>query len=402
MSERVGIRRTAWLIAIAGIVAAFFCTPHKIAHAAPVACPSSLPGSIAFAGTNGLILCRSGRPPVIVTQRTDATALAFLHDAGQLEFRSGGALHIYDIATHKNQIVRDDAPHCPAPLPICSRSQRSPDGRWLLQAKETKLRDGMPGSTTLLARNGALRVQVHARDGDDLDLAGIAPDGETALFWIDPQHSASLMSDTVPLGMIALSAVRHNVSVQLPATAPPIVALFPVIGYPLRDWISFAPYGGAFAAIAGETREIFNTEHLVRCTVRQMECQQWNHKPGFVEVDPAWSPSAEYIAFVRGVELHRAHAPTTAAAWRDWNDTRRLVLASADPEKTPVTVNEAGSDISWPTWISANRLLFISHNRLREFDIDSRRVRDLANLADRGIGYYGYVARSDRFAWNAL
>ena len=381
-------------------MAAFFGASHEVVHAAPVACPSNLPGSVAFASPDGLILCRSGDPPVIVTQRTDATAIAFTRGANWLQFRSGGALHVYDIARCQENIVPDYAPYCPEPLPMCTRSQRTPDGRWLLHAKEGQaLPNGLPGPATLLASNGALLVQVHASDGDDLDLAGVAPGGGTALFWIDPQHSASLMSDTVPLGMIALSAVRHNITVQLPRIVPSVVALFPITGYPLRDWISFAPNGSAFAAIAGETREVFYSEHLVRCTVREAQCEQWNHKPGFVELDPAMSPSAEYVAFVRAVELHAGDGPSTIAAWQTWSNTRQLVLAATNPSKSPVTVSEAGGDVSSPTWITANRLLFISHDRLREFDLNSRRIRYLANLADRGIGYYGYVARSDRFAW---
>jgi hypothetical protein len=284
---------------------------------------------------------------------------------------------------------------------MCSRSQRTPDGRWSLQVRQgPTLPGGLPGPATLFASNGSLLVQLHASDGDDLDLAGIAPDGGTALFWIDPQHSGSLMSDTVPLGMIALSAVRQSMAVQLPTVEHSIVALFPIGGFPLRDWISFAPNGREFVAIAGETREIFDSEHLVRCTVRDAACTQWNHKPGFVELDPAWSPSAAYVAFVRAVEPHTGNEPSTPAGWRTWTDTRQLVLAAAGPGKTPLIISQAGRDVSCPTWITANRLVFISHDRLREFDLNGRSVRDLANLADRGIGYYGYVARSDRFAWS--
>ncbi len=231
-------------------------------------------------------------------------------------------------------------------------------------------------------------------------LPGLARDGATALFWNDPQHSASLMSDTVPLGMISLSAVRHDVAVWLPRTAPPVVALFPIAAYPLRDWISFAPGGRAFAAIAGETREIFNSEHLVRCTIRTAACASWNHKPGFVDLDPAWSPSGEYVAFVRAAELHAGQGPRAIAGWDAWNNTRRLVLAPARSPEGAVTVSEAGTDVSWPTWITASRLLFVSHDRLREYDLDTRQTRDVANLPDRGIGYYGYVPRSDRFAWH--
>jgi hypothetical protein len=398
----VGIDRTPQLIVVAAIALAFLCAPHTIANAAP-ACPANLPGSLAFAGRSGLILCRSGESPIVVTPRTDATAITFLHNANVLQFRSGGALHLYDIGKRRDEIVPDQAPHCLEPLPMCTRRQTTPDGRWLLQVKESHpVINAMQGPAALYASDGVLLVQVHANDGDDLDLAGIAPGGGTALFWIDPQHSASLMSDTVPLGMIALSAVRHSITVQLPPVERSIVALFPINGYPLRDWISFAPDGRAFAAIAGETREIFHSEHLVRCTVREAECKRWNHKPGSVELDPAWSPSAEYVAFVRAVEVHGTNEPGTPGAWHDWNNTRRLVVAAAYPGKTSVTVSEAGGDVSWPTWITANRLLFISHDRLHEFDLGTRRIRDLASLADRGIGYYGYVARSDRFAWSPL
>jgi hypothetical protein len=364
------------------------------------ACPSNIPGSLAFAGPNGLILCDAGKPAIVVTRRTDASAIAFSRDVKQLLFRSGGALHVYDIAQRRDSIVPDDAPYCTEPLPMCKRRYTTPDGRWRLHVNEGQaLAKDFPGPATLFASSGMLSVEVRADDGDDLDFAAIAPDGGTALFWIDPQHSASLMADTVPLGLIALSAVRHNVAVKLPAVQHPVVALFPIAGYPLRDWISFAPSGRAFTAIAGRTREIFHSERLVRCTVREVVCAEWNHKPGFVELDPAWSPNAQYVAFVRAAERTAGNGPGTIVAWQNWNNTRRLVLAPADARESAITVDEAGDDVSWPTWISADRLLFISHDRLCEFDLSRRRVRDLVNLADRGIGYYGYVARSDRFAW---
>ncbi len=168
----MGIGKAMWVLAAVAGISLFVCAGQKIAHASP-ACPSNLPGSIAFAGTNGLILCRSGRTPIVVTPRTDATAIAFSHNASRLQFRSAGAFHVYDIGARRDEIVPDPAPYCPEPLPMCTRTQRTTDGHWLLQVKAGAAQsNGLPGPATLLASNGALSVQVHASDDDDLDLAG--------------------------------------------------------------------------------------------------------------------------------------------------------------------------------------------------------------------------------------
>jgi len=277
-----------------------------------------------------------------------------------------------------------------------------------IRARVVEPRGSARGAATLIIDRHDAEARITASRDDGLYASSTFPsDATIALFWLDPDHSASAMADAVPLYGVRLprggqritlslepawpkptSAIRHQGTTVLAALAK---------GYANRDWISFAPDSSDFVVIAGKYREVWTSERLIRCSSRSLTCAPWHHADGSVELDPAWSPDGKHVAFVRALDAGDSYSGGLKG-WQAWRETRRLMIADAASGAIR-RISAAGGDVSWPRWIAAERLLFISYDTLCELNTRTGAVRRLVKIDPAGVGFYGYVAGSKRFWW---
>ncbi len=162
-------------------------------------------------------------------------------------------------------------------------------------------------------------------------LAGWWPDGTGILAWPDPDHSASIAADGLPL-----------VSVRL--AGGPAQTLATTLPY--RPWVRWSPDGRSVAVVAGAGREPWQAKSLAVCSVPGGGCTPVPQAPGTVSVDPAWSPDGSRIAFVRAPEHG---SPGAGADFGSWYPSRRLWVTGpggADAHEVP----GAASGVAAPAW----------------------------------------------------
>src|SRR5712692_3114466 len=100
-------------------------------------------------------------------------------------------------------------------------------------------------------------------------LAGWWPDGTGILAWPDPDHSASIAADGLPL-----------VSVRLAGGPGQTLATT----LPYRPWVRWSPDGRSVAVVAGAGREPWQAKSLAVCSVPGGGCTPVPQAPGTVSV----------------------------------------------------------------------------------------------------------------------
>ncbi|HEX6509107.1 MAG TPA: hypothetical protein VF221_15875 [Chloroflexota bacterium] len=226
-------------------------------------------------------------------------------------------------------------------------------------------------------------------------LAGWWPDGKELLYWLDPQFSASLAADGLPLFTLnpASGAVRS-------------------LAYTLHysDWLAPAPSGGQIAIVRGLDRSSYFGKHIDICSEGAATCAPLAASSGTVSEDPAWSPSGNKVAFVRATALPRTSGFATGAAYMRWIHSRTLWIAHPDGSELR-QVHSAGNGVYDPAWSSdGRRLLFVRDNALwlsPYLGGTPARVaqlfpgRQLPPYPSRywDISYYGKVGWTRLFSW---
>ena len=289
-----------------------------------------------------------------------------------------------------------DAGEGPAtPCPVAGEyGSYSRDGKTLAYTKLLPNKDPLKRREELLtAQGGRTQVQVPAQLGS-IDIVGWWPDGKGLLYRTDPQFSASLAADGLPLYSLRLGARPKALPVSL--------------GYP--DWMSASPSGRQVVLVSGGGRDAWHGKSLEICDLETAACHPPPSKQGTVSLDANWSPRGNQIAFVQARDL----GPVDGAGGNDafsaeplpssasWVRSRTLWVANTDGTGAR-RVAAAGTGVYDPQWSADGRhVLFVRDNWLWLIDV-------LGGPPSRVLGpfgsgwfsdYYGHQSWSEYWTWN--
>ena len=274
----------------------------------------------------------------------------------------------------------------------------SPNGKTLAAGMgETS---GQPGSNSFhwigrletLPASGGPATVVRSWSGGLLELAGWWPDGSGLLYWPDPQGSASLAADGLPLDTIGLAST----------SAPRTLAASMLVH---SSWIAFAPGGHELAIVSGGNREIWLGRKALTVCGQTASCRLVPQPSGTVSTQPSWSPDGR-LTFARG-SASGPFGPNGGAdfspAWvTRWEATQQLWSAS-DNGTGQARVAGTGAGALDPIWANNGALMFVRDNWLWLLPAGSKSAERIAGPLDdiTSNAFYGYVPYPQLIAWTA-
>lgn len=207
-------------------------------------------------------------------------------------------------------------------------------------------------------------------------LAAWWPDGRGLYLWPDPQHSASIAADGLPLE-----------AVSVPDGAISVVGTT----LPLRQMLAFSPDGKLVAVVRGGFRLIDQAKSLALCTVGSAACSDLPAAGGTVAVQPAWSPGGRRLVFVEGPD----EPGMPAEAWT--SATRLYVYDLASRTVRPVP--GAAPGVGYPRFTADGRgLVFQQGTSLVQLDLGTGKVRALAT----GVAPLVIQPGEPDYAWSGV
>ena len=226
----------------------------------------------------------------------------------------------------------------------------SPDGAWLayewidaLQKEQPAERDA---SLWRIRADGSKRTELLNAGTPAVYepvLAGWSPDGSHILFWENPQFSASLLADGVPL--LALP-VEGGASTRLAES---------VLAYP--DFLVPGPTGtDQVALIVGGYRGTWTNKvlHLVSVSTGENVALT---SPDLAGSSPAWSPDGQRVAYVAMPDQGDLGGGNEAQAGLM---QRRLWVVSTDGSGVQQLTDDAAYRDEYPLWSTdGDYLLFV-------------------------------------------
>lgn len=262
-------------------------------------------------------------------------------------------------------------------LAVAPQSGPAGDGLWLLRPGRT--------ATLLSARGTAVASFAWSPDGDTIaysitlpsndpagrsdalltvgvrsavvqqrlvaERAGIVriswwPDGRGLLYYRDPDHSASLLMDGVPLESFGLDGSRKT-----GVFADHRIDTF-------NAWVD----SRRFVAVLGVDRWPTANRRLAICDIDSISCRAIGPSSPGVDSDPALSFDRSKIAFVRAADRGQAVGFKSDADAQSWIATRTLwVLDMASGTSTEIT--EVGGGVFTPAWSRDDRQILLARGR---------------------------------------
>ncbi len=186
-------------------------------------------------------------------------------------------------------------------------------------------------------------------------------DGQGLLIQRDPDHSASLAADGLPLESVPL----HGGIVQTLAGLAP--------GSRLAQ-----SQDGRLLITQGLGRVAWENKKVAVCDARTGECHDFQQPTGKVSLEPAWSTDNARVAFVRadGGSSIPGFGPEAIATW---NRTRSLWVSDAGGSQAR-EIQAAGKGVFGPMWSRDNRhILFMRDYTIWLLDLDGAKAVRIAD-----------------------
>lgn len=250
----------------------------------------------------------------------------------------------------------------------------SPDGRTVAYSRTLPFTNPIGRSDALFTVPAAGGVATQRLVVDNAGIVGIewAPDGQTVLYYDDPQHSGSMLMDGVPLKTLALSPARRS-------------GAFPDKKIDTFDeWID----AHRFVAVVGGDRFQTTNKSLSICDIDTLACAPIAQQPGTVSVQPALSPDRTRIAFVRAADTGGIGFSSEAAA-KTWLATRTLWILDL---RTGVVQLQAaaGTGVFVPAWSGdGQRLLLTRDQAAWLYDLGSQSLTKIIEPLDPATPFGG-------------
>jgi hypothetical protein len=341
-------------------------------------------------GGNVLAVGATAAAPVWAPRGPDLLATSAVTAHGRpaglwLATPGGAAVTVRDAA---GRMVRTAAP---VRLSVLGQNPLwAPDGRTLAYTETLPYRNPVGRSDLLVTRSLTGRPVRHLlAKGQGLLLAAWWRTGRGLLYWEDPQHSASIAADGLPLYTLSLATDR---SLLLADTLP------------YRSWIAESPTD-MVAIVAGGPRLAWADKTVLQCLAvipRQavQMCVTVTRPGGPLTLDPAWSTSG--LVYVEAKDRGTKSWGGTAAQIRAWQATRTLWWAA--PGKPARRLVAAGRGVYDPVWSARGTALMVA----RGTDLylvtpgAPRAVWVARGVRPPGFpwGYYGHLDYGQVMAWS--
>jgi Tol biopolymer transport system component len=237
-----------------------------------------------------------------------------------------------------------------------------------------------------------------AAPASGLLLAGWSPDGRNVLVWPDPESSASLAADGMPL-------------VAVPVDGGPLTQLTEAM-LPRPDFLAWSPDGQRLALVGGAGRTTWERKALVVATLAGG--QQRVSDGDRVDLFPAWSPDGQWLAVASAAAAPGVGGGDEAARALD---QRRIWLMRPDGTDRRPLLEQSPARDERPRWSAdGSRLLWVrvpQHGQPQVWlaRVDRAEPPQLvadglglgtaapAMGADEWFGFYGYVEWAALYDW---
>ena len=351
---------------------------------------SPLDPSIGYGFPEWWVMSADGQSTTKLADEALSVAWSPVH--ALLAYTGGGFINTYNPDTAERRV-----------LARAGHFGWSPDGLrigfdWSEAAGGDQVRQGLSiiSADGSGARRDVYQAMHQSSYGPIPQFHGWSGDGRYLSFWQEQILSASISADGAPLFVIPADGGKPQ-----------------EVGRTLlyqNGIIAWAPNSSQIAFVNGGGRDIWVRKHVVISDLAGAGAA-FRNDDGTAELNPAWSPQSDVVAFSRG----EGRAPEDTHEGPGPAATRRIWLGDSAGGVQQLTSDDAYSD-NGPLWSNdGSRILFV---RLKATDIQGYGIRAGAGLElwlmngdgseQRKVlefapatlrGYYGFIYWNQLFDW---